>query len=75
MCPLIYEYDNMYPKKNTKNNIDYELEWEGKKLIRYGNIEFEYNEEGQRIKKITSDSIFEYIYANGNLIRTVSYVK
>ena len=69
------EYDNMYPKKITKNNIDYELEWEGKKLIRYGNIEFEYNEEGQRIKKITSDSIFEYIYANGNLIRTVSYAK
>jgi len=69
------EYDNMYPKKITKNNIDSELEWEGKKLIRYGNIEFEYNEEGQRIKKITSDSIFEYIYANGNLIRTVSYAK
>ena len=60
-----FTYDSAhggYPVSITKNGTKIDLVWEGKRLKKYGNINFFYNDEGIRIGKGSDDYYEEYIY-------------
>ena len=61
-------YDNTLRPINYKNNI---LEWDNNKLIRYGNNYYEYDYNGLRIKKITSNKEIKYIRDGNKLLKEV----
>ncbi|MBP5551177.1 MAG: RHS repeat-associated core domain-containing protein [Bacilli bacterium] len=58
-------YTNSLP--STINNTN--LTWEGMKLKSYGTISYDYDHLGRRIKKVTDDKSFKYVYdIKGNLV-------
>ncbi|MBO7085661.1 MAG: RHS repeat-associated core domain-containing protein, partial [Bacilli bacterium] len=58
-------YTNSLP--STINNTN--LTWEGMKLKSYGTISYDYDHLGRRIKKVTDNELFEYVYdIKGNLV-------
>ena len=64
-------YDSIKgPKKIITDNVEIDLTWENDKLIGYGNLLFEYNELGQRIKKTSTSNVTNYYYDDDLLIRS-----
>lgn len=63
-----YENPEAYYPTSIDGNT---LVWDVKRLKSYGNISFEYNEFGQRTKKINGTSVTEYIYDGNSLIRMI----
>ena len=63
-------YDNSLRLTNYKGNT---LLWDNNKLIQYGNNHFEYDYNGLRIKKITSNEEIEYT-RDGKIVLKESYI-
>ncbi|MCR4898491.1 MAG: RHS repeat-associated core domain-containing protein, partial [Acholeplasmatales bacterium] len=59
-------YDNSFRPINYKNN---NLVWFNNKLLSYGDNQYEYDFNGLRNKKITSNGTYEYIRDDGKLIK------
>lgn len=66
-----YKYDNTYqgnPTAIITNGISTNLTWEGRRLKQVGDINFTYNEEGIRIKKLGNNFVENYILDGNNII-------
>ena len=66
-----FTYDSAhggYPVSITKNGTKIDLVWEGKRLKKYGNINFFYNDEGIRIGKGSDDYYEEYILEGSKIV-------
>ena len=63
-------YMNSLPVSITKNNITTNLTWEGMKLKSYGNISYDYDYLGRRIKKVINNTkTYKYNYdIRGNMV-------
>ncbi len=59
-------YDNSFRPTNYKNN---NLVWFNNKLLSYGDNQYEYDFNGLRNKKITSNGTYEYIRDDDKLIK------
>ena len=64
-------YDNSLRPINYKGNT---LLWDNNKLLQYGNNHFEYDYNGLRIKKITSNEEIEYVRDGKRLLKEIHTV-
>ncbi len=59
------ETDTFRPSSYNQNK----LTWEGKRLSSYGNNQYQYNDEGIRISKITSNGITRYTLDEDRIVK------
>lgn len=64
-----FKYDNL---GNPIRYKDYDLIWNGRKLKKYGNIDFNYDKYGNRVQKKVGEKITDYYYDNSKIIYEIS---
>ena len=72
---FLYEGNNkFFPSSILKGEDTFNLTWEGRRLKKYGNTEYIYDENGIRIGKKTNTDTYKYIVEDSKIVKVIKTI-